>query len=115
MNIPDEWQVAFESGSPRECSDRALVLHALDIPYEIVTTGERSLLLVHESMIEKARFELWQYDQENRAPDVHRALRPIREAHALGLRIMIKPRGHAAPGSCRSTRTAFRASSSMSR
>lgn len=64
--IPDDWTIAFESDSKHACSDRALVLHSLDIPYQIVGDGNRCLLIVPASAIEKARFELWQYDTENR-------------------------------------------------
>jgi membrane associated rhomboid family serine protease len=48
--------------------ERALVLHALAIPYEIVSDGSRSMLVVPVEFVEKARYELWQYDQENRKP-----------------------------------------------
>ncbi len=58
----------FESSSRRACSDRALVLHALGIPYEILSTEQRTLLVVQAEFVEKAKFELWQYDEENRKP-----------------------------------------------
>ncbi len=58
----------FESSSRRACSDRALVLHALGIPYEILSTEQRTLLVVQAECVEKAQFELWQYDEENRKP-----------------------------------------------
>jgi membrane associated rhomboid family serine protease len=68
VTIPDDWQVVFESNAQSACSDRALVLHAIGVPYEILQTERRFVLVVHESSAEKARFELWQYDQENRKP-----------------------------------------------
>jgi len=68
VTLPDGWDIVFESNSRSECSDRALVLHALGIRYEIVSTGRLTLLLVEEALIEKAKFELWQYDEENRKP-----------------------------------------------
>ena len=58
----------FESHSKRECSDRALVLLAVSIPYEIVSVESNCALIVPENMAEKAKYELWQYDTENRKP-----------------------------------------------
>lgn len=54
--------------SRKECADRSLVLHSLDIRYEVVEDGQRSLLVVPEALAEKAKFELWQYEEENQAP-----------------------------------------------
>lgn len=56
----------FESRSRKECADRSLVLHSLDIRYEVVEDGRRSLLVVPEALVEKAKYELWQYETENR-------------------------------------------------
>ena len=44
------------------------MLHALGIPYEILSTEQRTLLVVQAEFVEKAKFELWQYDEENRKP-----------------------------------------------
>jgi rhomboid protease GluP len=49
------------------------VLQSLDIAYEIVEDGGRFLLVVPEALAERAKYELWQYETENRAP------RPVRE------------------------------------
>ena len=68
MNLPDGWDIVFESSSRSACSDRALVLHALGIRYEIVATDQRAMLLVEQELSERAKFELWQYDEENRKP-----------------------------------------------
>jgi len=68
VTLPDGWEIVFESASSGECSDRALVLHAIGIPYEILSVEQRSVLVVHRDLFEKARFELWQYDEENRKP-----------------------------------------------
>jgi rhomboid protease GluP len=66
-NIPtDDWAIVFESDSRQACSDRSLVLHSLSIPYEILTDGERSFVVVPNEHFEKARYELWQYEQENK-------------------------------------------------
>jgi len=63
----------FESGSQRECSDRALVLHAVGIHYQILSTDRHSMLVVLAEFAEKAKFELWQYDEENRKPKARAA------------------------------------------
>jgi len=56
----------FESDSKQACSDRSLVLLSLGIPYQIIA-GENSIhLMVPTEIAEKAKFELWQYEQENR-------------------------------------------------
>jgi len=62
----EDWAVIYESQGYQSCSDRALVLHSLDIPYEIVRGLDRVALAVPGPFAERAKFELWQYDQENR-------------------------------------------------
>lgn len=42
------------------------MLHSLHIPYEILTDGKRSYVAVPIRQLEKAKFEIWQYEQENR-------------------------------------------------
>lgn len=42
------------------------MLHSLSIPYEILADGERSFVVVPTGHFEKARYELWQYEQENK-------------------------------------------------
>lgn len=61
-----EAAVVFDSVDARAASDRALVLHSLDIPCEIVRVEGRSALVVPAEFAERAKFEIWQYDQENR-------------------------------------------------
>ena len=68
----------------QECSDKALVLHSLSIPYNILSHGdEHYALVVPASYAERARFEIWEYDQENQPakrltttikPDYERAI-----------------------------------------
>ncbi|HEX2139184.1 MAG TPA: rhomboid family intramembrane serine protease [Woeseiaceae bacterium] len=60
--------LVFDSVDPRAASDRALVLHSLDIPCEVVRVEGRTALAVPAEFAERARFEIWQYDQENRQP-----------------------------------------------
>jgi membrane associated rhomboid family serine protease len=43
-----------------------LVLHALSIPYEILLAEAQSVIVVPAEFVEQAKYELWQYDQENR-------------------------------------------------
>lgn len=62
----DHWTVIFESADIRPSSDRALVLHSLDIPYELIRGTDRTGLAVPVEFAERAKFELWQYEQENR-------------------------------------------------
>lgn len=62
----DGWAVVYENRAYQPCSDRALVLHSLDIPYEIVRGLDRVALAVPAPFAERARYELWQYEQENR-------------------------------------------------
>lgn len=63
--LSDEMSVVFETRNRQAVSDRALVLHSLDIPYQIVTGEFSSALLVPADVTERAKFELWQYEQEN--------------------------------------------------
>jgi membrane associated rhomboid family serine protease len=44
------------------------VLHAVSIPYEIVSDDRKYALIVPENIAEKAKYELWQYDTENDQP-----------------------------------------------
>jgi membrane associated rhomboid family serine protease len=43
-------------------------LQSLGIPYEILVSDERAVVVVPAALAEKARYELWQYETENRAP-----------------------------------------------
>jgi len=42
------------------------VLQSLSIPYQIISDEDLVYLLVPSELAEKAKFELWQYEQENR-------------------------------------------------
>lgn len=64
----EQWTSVFDSDVLKPCSDRALVLHSLDIPYDILRDDGRAILAVPDEYAERARFELWQYDRENRKP-----------------------------------------------
>jgi hypothetical protein len=60
-----DWSIAYDSSSQRACNDRALVLHSLNIPYQLANSESRVVLLVPNAFLEKAKYELWQYEQEN--------------------------------------------------
>ena len=64
--MQDDWTVVFEHRAKRPCTDRALVLTSLDIPYELMQTAELCLLVVPDKFAEKAKFEIWQYEEENK-------------------------------------------------
>ena len=73
-----DWQVVFESASRQACSDKALVLHSLGIPYQIADGSSGCSLLVPAAVFEKAKYELWQYDSENRKPKTNTpAITPV--------------------------------------
>ena len=74
-----ETAIVFDSVDPRDASDRALVLTSLDIPCELLRVDTRSVLVVPAELAERARFELWQYDQENRPR--RRRSRPAVQVH----------------------------------
>lgn len=61
-------QIVFASPSRQACADRSLVLHSLDIPFEVIDDGARFLLVVPAAFAEKAKFEIWQYETENQPP-----------------------------------------------
>ena len=62
----DEWSVIFESRAKAPCMDRALVLTSLGIPHQIMQVDEVCRLVVPAEFTEKAKFELWQYEEENK-------------------------------------------------
>lgn len=64
----DDWVIVFESDLLQPAADRALVLHSLSIPYEMLRDGSRASLAVPAEFGERARYEIWQYEQENRRP-----------------------------------------------
>lgn len=79
----EERAVVFESSNARACSDRALVLHSLNIPYEIIRSEGRSAVAVPAEFAERAKFEFWQYDQENRPPRAARSSTAIEHQNGI--------------------------------
>jgi rhomboid protease GluP len=63
--MTDDMRVVFESRNRLECSDRALVLAAVQIPYEIVDDATSCALLVPSAFSAQAMDQLMQYDDEN--------------------------------------------------
>jgi len=65
--LQQEWSIVFEANNQLACSDRALVLQSVGIPHQVLVEPEpRFLVVVPGEYAERARFELWQYEQENR-------------------------------------------------
>lgn len=61
----EDLRVVFESRNRRSCSDRALVLEAARIPYDIIDDGPTCALVVPASQSSRAVAELQLYDEEN--------------------------------------------------
>ena len=61
----DDWRVVFESLNRAACSDRALVLAAAEIPYEIINDQSGCALVVPADFSSAATEELRHYDDEN--------------------------------------------------
>ena len=54
------------------------MLHSLGIPYEIIADASGCMLVVPQHALEKAKFEIWQYDSENRSPNSNvQAIKPV--------------------------------------
>lgn len=65
-----QWQSVFAGNSQKDCTDRSLVLLAVGIPYQILAADTSMQLIVPAEFAEKAKYELWQYEQENRPIDI---------------------------------------------
>lgn len=61
----EDWRVVFESHSPAICQDRALVLSARKIPYELIHDDSGYALVVPAEVSGEAVRELALYDDEN--------------------------------------------------
>ena len=61
----EDLRVVFESRNRRSCSDRALVLAAVHIPYQLVDDGLSCALVVPAEFSSKAVEELRLYEDEN--------------------------------------------------
>ena len=66
------------------------MLHALEIPYEIVSVEQQTIIIVPADFVEKAKYELWQYEQENRKPQPRVAtITPAYESGVAGVAIYV--------------------------
>ena len=63
--MSDDLRVVYQSNNRADCSDRALVLAAAQIPYQIVADSMTSALVVPAGFSTRAMHELTQYDDEN--------------------------------------------------
>ncbi len=77
----DDLRVVFESRNRAECSDRALVLASLQIPYQIIGDTDTIALIVPAEFSARAMDQLNQYDDEN-PPAVVRQTVPIQYQNA---------------------------------
>lgn len=55
----------YQNTTRKSCADRGLVLQSLSIPYEIFVDEQDCRVVVPNEFAEKAKYELWQYEQEN--------------------------------------------------
>jgi membrane associated rhomboid family serine protease len=78
----DDLRVVYESVNRTECSDRALVLSAVQIPFEIVADAASCALLVPARYSAEAMQQLLQYDDEN-PPLIETKLSPITYQNAV--------------------------------
>jgi len=68
----------YESRSPAACNERGLVLLAIDIPYELVTVDSQTHIVVPAEFEQRARFELQQFESENKPARARKAqLTPV--------------------------------------
>ena len=86
----DDLRVVYESARRAECSDRALVLAAVQIPYQIVDDTASCAIVVPAQFSAQAMEQLIQYDAENppaiatkRTPIIYQDAVPGLIAYAL--------------------------------
>jgi membrane associated rhomboid family serine protease len=80
--VTDDWRVVFESRNRAACSDRALVLTAVQIPHELVHDQGGCALVVPAEYSGAAADELRQYEEEN-PPLVRKPAKPIPSHDAM--------------------------------
>ena len=78
----DDLRMVYESRNRSECSDRALVLAAVNIPFQIVDDIASCALVVPADFSAQAMEELHQYDDEN-PPRVVVKARPLEPHNAV--------------------------------
>ncbi len=80
--VTDDWRVVFESRNRAACSDRALVLTAVEIPHELIHDQGGCALVVPAEFSGAATDELRQYDEEN-PPVIRKVARTIPSYDAM--------------------------------
>jgi rhomboid protease GluP len=75
-------RMVFESRNRSECSDRALVLTALQIPFQIIDDIASCALVVPAEYSAQAMQQLIQYDDEN-PPQIVPVVKPLAHYNAL--------------------------------
>ena len=78
----DDMRMVFESRNRAECSDRALVLAALQIPFQIIDDIASCALVVPAEYSAQAMQQLIQYDDEN-PPQIVAVAKPLAHYNAL--------------------------------
>ncbi|MBT8078804.1 MAG: rhomboid family intramembrane serine protease [Gammaproteobacteria bacterium] len=88
--MDENWVVVFEHAHLQKCRDRLLVLQSLSIPAEIVSNLGMHALVTPASFVEKAKYEIWQYDQENvAAPKPKPAFQPVHQNSLPGITVYV--------------------------
>ena len=76
MLPPHEWVAVFEGPRFDTASERSLVLTSLEIPNEMLRQDGTYVVYVPAEFVERSKFELWQYGQENRREPARRSVSP---------------------------------------
>ena len=61
----EDLRVVYESNNRKRCSDRALVLAAVHIPYQLIDDGQSCVLVVPAEQSARAAEEIRLYEEEN--------------------------------------------------
>ena len=80
--MSDDFRVVYENPSYVACSDRALVLTSIGIPYDIVHDAGTCVLIVPAEHSARAAEQLRLYDQEN-PPPVRKTIPELKAQDAL--------------------------------
>ncbi len=78
----DDMRMVYESSNRSECSDRALVLAAVQIPFQVVDDIASCALVVPAEFSAQAMQELIQYDDEN-PPQIVAVTKPLISYNAV--------------------------------
>lgn len=85
-NSSPDWTGIFMGPDIASCNERALVLTSLDIPHRIaVDPYGRYGIEVPASVAEKAKYEIWQYENENVPQQAQATIQPDYETAVPGV------------------------------